>query len=129
VVHQDVEHDIFAHAAGEIGDCDPDQRHRRQGGVHHQRIDAGAEIEDDAQIGEGGELARDRLPDGGVVNLRCFSARIGHQDHTAVAADLVESCLPPVRRPVVRTAMHDDRQRALVHSDVLLQRDLHHIAE
>ena len=53
-----MQHDIFRHPLGEVGDRDAHQRHVGQGAIRHQRIDAGAEIEDDAQIREAGELAR-----------------------------------------------------------------------
>ncbi len=45
-----MQHDIFRHPAGEVADRDADQRDIGQGGIGHQRIDAGAEIEDDAQV-------------------------------------------------------------------------------
>jgi len=62
-MHQRVQHDIFRHAAGEVVDRDANQRHFRQGRIRHQRIDAGAEIEDDAQVRKRRELAGGRLPD------------------------------------------------------------------
>jgi len=45
------------------------QRHLRQAGIGHQRIDAGAQVEDDAQIRKRRKLAVARLPDSGVVDF------------------------------------------------------------
>ena len=90
MMHQHMQHDIFGHAAGEIADRDANQRHLRQARIRHQRVDAGAEIEDHAQVRKRRELARRRLPDRGVVDLGGIERRIGQQHHAPVAADLVE---------------------------------------
>ena len=90
VMHQHMQHDIFGHPLGEVVDGDADQRHIGQRAVRHQRIDAGAEIEDHPQIGKRGELARTRLPDRGIMHLGRIERRIRQQQHAPVAADLVE---------------------------------------
>ena len=94
VVHQHVQHDIFRHALGEVGDRDAHQRHVGQRAVRHQRIDAGAEIEDDAQIWKCGEFARLRLPDRGIMDLGRIERRVRQQQDPPVAADVVEPALP-----------------------------------
>ena len=57
MMHQHVKHDIFRHATGEIADRDANQRHFRQAGIGHQRIDAGAQIENHAQVRKCRKLA------------------------------------------------------------------------
>jgi hypothetical protein len=114
-MHQYMQHDIFGHPRGEIGDSDAHQRHVGQGAVGHQRIDAGAEIEDHTQIGEGGKLARTRLPYRGVVHRRRIGFGVGKLQHGSALADLVEPALPALRRPVFGTTMHQQRERTLRH--------------
>ncbi len=120
VMHQHVEHDIFRHPLGEVGDRDAHQRHVGQGRIRHQRIDAGAEIEDDAQVRECGEFARARLPDRGIVDLSRIERGIRQQQHAAARADVVEPALPSHRRPVFGPAMHQQSERTLVHSPFLV---------
>ena len=50
MMHQHVQHDIFRHPIGKIADRDANQRHFRQCDVGHQRIDAGAQIENHAKV-------------------------------------------------------------------------------
>ena len=69
MMHQHVQHDIFRHACGEIADRHPNQRHLRQAGIGDQRVDAGAEVENDAQIRKSRKLAWSRLPDRGIVDV------------------------------------------------------------
>ena len=115
VMHQHVKHDIFRHAAGEVADRDADQRHFRQRGIGHQRVDAGAEVENDAQVRKCRKLARNRLPNRRVVDFRAVGRRVGQQQDTAIPAHLVEPALPSLRRPVVGPAVHQQGKRAFVH--------------
>jgi hypothetical protein len=109
-----MQHDIFGHPAGEVVDCHPHQRHVGQGAIRHQRIDAGAEVEDHLQIGKKRrQLAWNRLPHRGIMNFRWLEPRRGQQDNAPVATDRVEAPFPAVRRPVIGTAMDQQRQRAL----------------
>lgn len=119
-MHQHVQHDIFGHAAGQIGHGDADQRHIWQALVRHQRIDAGAEIEDRAQIGEGGEIAEDWLPYRGIVHLGRVEPCIRQQHHAAAAADGVEPGLPALRQPVLLRAVDQDGECAHGHSKCLV---------
>ena len=115
VMHQHVQHDVFGHPFGEIVDRDAHQRHVGQRLVRHQRIDAGAEVEDDAQVGEGGEFPRLRLPDRRVMHLGRIERRVRQLQHAPSGADLVEPVLPALRRPVFGPAMHQQSERTLVH--------------
>ena len=114
-MHQHMQHDIFGHPVGEVGNRNPHQRHIGQRAIRHQRIDAGAEVEDDAQIGKAGELARLRLPHRGVMHLGWIEARIRPQHDPAVAAYRIEPAFPAPRRPVFRPAMDQDREGAFCH--------------
>ena len=115
VMHQHVQHDVFRHAFGQIVDRDAHQRHVGQRLVRHQGIDTGAEIEDDAQVGEGGKFPRMRLPHRGIVHLGRIERRVRQLQHAPPFADVVEPVLPPQRRPVFGPAMHQQSERTLVH--------------
>src|ERR1700676_5722210 len=115
MMHQHVKHDIFRHPLGEVADRNPNQRHFWQARIRHQRIDAGAQIENHPQVGKCRKLARSRLPDRGIVDLGRIERRPGQLQHPAVAADLLETALPPLRRPVFGPAMHQQGERSLVH--------------
>jgi hypothetical protein len=106
-MHQHMKHDIFGHAAGEIADRDANQRHPGQAGIRHQRVDAGAQIEDHAQVRKGRELAGARLPDRGVMDLGRIECDVRHRQHPPVAAHLVEAAFPAFRRPVFGPAMDE----------------------
>ena len=116
VMHQHMQHDVLGHAVGEIGDRHPYQRHVGQRLVRHQRIDAGPEVEDHAQIGKLRKLPRLRLPHRGIVHLGGIEAGGRQQQHPAIAANVVEPGLPTRRRPVFRPAMDEDGEGAFCHS-------------
>ena len=103
-MHQHVQHDIFRHATGEIVDRDAHQWHLRQGPIGHERIDAGAEVEDHLQIRKRRELARNRLPDRGIMDLGGVVSRFRSLQDAPVTADLVEAGLPSFSRPVLGPA-------------------------
>ena len=115
MMHQHMQHDIFGHACGEIADRHPNQRHPRQAGIGGQRVDTGTEIENDAQIWKGRQRARGRLPDRGIMDVGGVASGLGPRHYAPVAADRVEPVLPPFRRPVIGAAVHDQRERALLH--------------
>src|SRR5437868_1501763 len=115
MMHQYVKHDIFGHTIGEVADRNANQRHIRQARIGHQRIDPCAEIENHPQVRKCRQFARGRLPDRGVVHIRRIDGRIGQQKNAAVLADLVESLLPSLRRPVFGAAVNEQGQRAFVH--------------
>ncbi|MEY9552404.1 hypothetical protein ABIF67_006469 [Bradyrhizobium japonicum] len=115
-----MQHDIFGHAIGEIRHGDAHQRHVGQALVGHQRIDAGAQIEDRTQIGERAEIARHRLPHRGIVHFGRIEPGVGQQHHAAAAADRVEPGLPALRQPVLLRAVDQDGQCAHAHSKCLV---------
>jgi hypothetical protein len=114
-MHQHVQHDVFRHPFGEVVDRNPHQRHIGQRAIRHQGVDARAEIEDDTQIGEGGEFPRVRFPHRGIMHLGRIECRIRQLQHAPPLADVVEPVLPPLRRPVFGPAMHQQGERTLVH--------------
>jgi hypothetical protein len=115
VMHQHVKHDIFGHPIGEVADRNANQRHFRQARVGHQRIDTGAEVENDAQVRKCRQFAWYRLPDRGVVHVRRIEGRIGQQKDAAILANDIESLLPSFRRPVFGAAVNEQGERAFVH--------------
>ena len=86
VMHQHMQHDIFGHPAGEIADRDANQRHFRQARVGHQRIDAGAEIENHPQIRKRRQFARAGLPDRGIVDVGRVERLVRARHQTAAVA-------------------------------------------
>jgi hypothetical protein len=114
-MHQHVEHDIFRHPAGEIADRNANQRHLRQARIGHQRVDAGAQVENHAKVSKRRKLALLRLPDGGVMNVGGIERRVGQQHYAPIPAHLVESLLPSFRRPVFGPAMNEQSERAFIH--------------
>jgi hypothetical protein len=115
MVLQHVKHDIFRHAIGEIFDRHANQRHFRQAGIGHQRIDARTQVENDAQVWKCRKLAMARFPDRGVVDFGGIKRRIRQQPDSPVHADIVEPAFPSLGRPVFGPAMHDQRERSFVH--------------
>ena len=115
MMHQHMQHDIFRHPSGEVADRDANQRHFWKARISHQRIDAGTQVEDHAQVRKSRKLARRRLPDRGVVDFGRVKRRIGQLKHAAVRADLVEPALPSSRRPVFGPAVHQQGERTFVH--------------
>jgi hypothetical protein len=63
------------------------------------------------------------------VHIRRIKGGVRQQDDPAVAADIRESRLPALRRPVIAAAMDQERQCAFVHRDALALRDPPHIAD
>ena len=77
MMHQDMEHDVFRHPCCQVGDRNAHQRHLRQACIGHQRINAGSEIEDDAQVRKCCQFPRSGLPDCGIVHLGGIELRVG----------------------------------------------------
>ena len=124
VVHQHMQHDIFRHPMGEVADRDANQRHFRQRRIRHQRVDARAQVENDAQVRECRELARGRLPDRGVMDIGGIATSLRQQPDRAVAAHLVKPALPARRRPVIGPAVNEQGERTFVHRDFAFSREI-----
>ncbi len=62
MVGEDAEGDVLRHAAGEIGIDEAHQRHVGQGGIVEQGVDAGADRNDEPEVGERAQQPRRRLP-------------------------------------------------------------------
>ena len=72
----------------------------------------GAEVEDHAQIGEGGQFARLRLPYRGVMHIRRIERGIGKQQHRPALADLVEPRIEETLPVVCQAPFGHDRAAA-----------------
>ena len=106
MMHQHMQHDVLRHACGEIAHRDTNQRHVGQTEVGHQRIDACAKIENDAQVRKFRQFTGMRLPDRRVVHLGRIDCSIRQQHDAPVSAHIVEAGLPPFGRPVFSSAVH-----------------------
>src|ERR1700733_6419811 len=110
-----MEHHIFGHACGQIGDSHPNDRYFRQAGIDHQSVDAGAQVENDAQIRKCRELPWSWLPDRGVADFGGVEPRIRQQNPAPVGACRLKSDLPSLRRPVFGPAMDEEGERSSIH--------------
>ena len=90
-----VEHppdDIFGHVLGEVVGNHLDDRHVGPAGIGEDMVDAGADREDHAQVGQRGQQVRPLLPHHGVGDRRVACA-VGLQHHLAFGREQLAPAL------------------------------------